>query len=135
MLVASQLFTTLAFADESGTYKLDGEGYYAYHHDFSKRDGQTNSFDLSRVYFGIKYNISDQFTARYLTDIGHEPGGGKLEVFAKYAYLDWGISSNGMLIFSWACKVPTTGTHWRKPGVIAQYANRRWNRSESTGLT
>lgn len=72
--------------------KLELKAYSLYHHDATEGDGQSNSFDISRVYIGAKYSMSDEFNARYLTDISHASGGGKFEVYTKYAYLDWSLS-------------------------------------------
>jgi len=65
------------------------KAFSSYHHDMTNGDGKSNSFDISRVYIGAKYEISKTLNARYLTDISHASGGGKFEVFTKYAYLDW----------------------------------------------
>lgn len=67
------------------------KAYFNYKHDGSEGDGQSNAFDFNRVYIGGKYQISEKFMARYLTDIGHESKTGKFEVFTKYAYLDWNL--------------------------------------------
>ncbi len=95
-LLTSQLRTVIQNApnNKSGAniselFKPEVKGFFYYHHDASTDDGQTNSFDFSRVYIGAKYTLSDKFTARYLTDVGHASGSGKFEVFTKYAYLDW----------------------------------------------
>ena len=77
---------------DPGTLTPEGKGYFYYLHDFTSGAGQENEFDFSRMYFGAKYQISEEFMARYLTDISHQPGGGKFEVFTKYAYLDWNLS-------------------------------------------
>ena len=60
---------------------------------------KANAFDNSRTYIGGKYALSDNLTFRYVSDIGHETGGGKFEVFAKYAYLDWKLNNSTHLIF------------------------------------
>ncbi|HUU27641.1 MAG TPA: hypothetical protein VM123_07505 [archaeon] len=73
-------------------------GYFFYHHDGSAGDGKTNSFDFSRVYIGGRYKLSDKFTFRYISDIGHETGGGKFEVFTKYAYLDWKLNPKAEIL-------------------------------------
>ena len=69
--------------------KVEGTGYFYYTHDASKGDGQSNSFDFARMYFGATYRLSDNFSVRYLSDFSHQDKTGKFEVFAKYAYVDW----------------------------------------------
>ena len=87
------LLSVSAFAGkEPGTVTPEGKAYFYYLHDFTSGAGQQNEFDISRMYIGAKYQISEEFMARYLTDISHQPGGGKFEVFTKYAYLDWNLS-------------------------------------------
>lgn len=76
---------------ESKKITPEVKAYFHYHHDGTEGDGQSNAFDFNRVYIGAKYKLSDSFTARYLTDIGHQGKTGKLEVFTKYAYLDWNL--------------------------------------------
>lgn len=86
------LLSASAFAGkEPGTLTPEGKGYFYYLHDFTSGAGQENEFDISRMYIGTKYQISEEFMARYLTDISHQPGGGKFELFTKYAYLDWNL--------------------------------------------
>jgi len=99
-----------AFALAENDFKVEGKGYFYYKHDASKDDSQSNSFDLSRMYIGAKYKLSDEFTVRYLTDIGHQDKTGKFEVFAKYAYVDWKIRDNLNLILG------LQGTNnWKQP--------------------
>lgn len=87
------LLSVSAFAgNEPGTVTPEGKGYFYYLHDFTSGAGQQNEFDISRMYIGAKYQISEEFMARYLTDISHQGGDGKFEVFTKYAYLDWNLS-------------------------------------------
>ena len=77
-------------------------GYLHYYYDLSEGDGKSNSFDISRLYFGGKYKLSDNFTARFLADMAHESGG-EFEMFAKYAYLDWKMNAlPANLIFGFA---------------------------------
>jgi len=85
--------------------KVEGKGYFYYYHDATDGDGQSNSFDLSRLYMGAKYRISDEFSVRYLTDVSHQASDadhkenyGKFEVFTKYAYMDWNISENNNMV-------------------------------------
>jgi len=80
---------------ESFTPELTGFMYYSL--DASDGADKANSFDISRVYMGGKFALSDKFTFRYLSDIGHETGGGKFEVFTKYACLDWKFSKSAAL--------------------------------------
>jgi len=108
--------------------KVEGKGYFYYHHDASKGDGQTNSFDFSRVYMGAKYKLSDEFTIRYLTDIGHQDKTGKLEVFAKYAYLDWKIMDNMSLVMG------LQGTNnWKQPENAWGYRSIQYAPMEKFG--
>lgn len=79
-----------------GNYKFEGTGYFYYDHSLGNgARGQHNAFDFSRMYFGIKYQISETFLARYLTDVSHKDNKGQLETLAKYAYLDWDLKKNG----------------------------------------
>ncbi|MEE9554941.1 MAG: hypothetical protein V3W18_11645, partial [candidate division Zixibacteria bacterium] len=90
LIIAMFLASASIIAGEPGTLTPEGKGYFYYLHDFSSGAGQDNEFDISRMYFGAKYQISEEFVARYLTDISHRDGG--FEVFTKYAYLDWNLS-------------------------------------------
>lgn len=109
-IVTTLTFINPAFALNERDIKVEGKGYFYYRHDASKDDGQSNSFDFSRMYIGAKYNLSDEFTIRYLTDMGHQDKTGKFEVFAKYAYVDWKINSNLNLVLG------LQGTHnWKQP--------------------
>jgi len=74
-------------------------GYLYYSLDGSSGADKANAFDISRVYVGGKYALADNFTFRYVSDIGHETGGGKFEVYTKYAYLDWKLGKPADLIF------------------------------------
>jgi hypothetical protein len=91
MILAFIVSSTFA-GNEPGTVTPEGKGYFFYMHDFTSGAGQENEFDFSRMYIGTKYQISEEFMARYLTDISHQTGGGKFEVFTKYAYLDWDLN-------------------------------------------
>ena len=75
------------------------EAFLYYSLDASSGADKANAFDNSRTYIGGKYALSDNFTFRYVSDIGHENGGGKFEVFTKYAYLDWKLNNSTHLIF------------------------------------
>ena len=93
-----------------GGLKIVGKGYFYYHHDASQGDGQTNSFDFARLYMGAKYHISDEFSVEYLTDIAHHDKTGKLEVYTKYAYVDWSITNKLNLVMG------LQGTsNWKQP--------------------
>jgi len=108
--------------------KVEGKGYFYYYHDASDGDGQTNSFDLSRLYMGAKYRISSEFTVRYLTDISHQDNSGKLEVYAKYAYMNWKISDNLNIVMG------LQGTNnWSKPEKAWGYRSIRKSPMEAFG--
>ena len=63
------LLLSPVLAGEAGSYKLEGKGYFHYLHDASKGDGQSNNFDFKRMYFGTKYQLSEEFMIRYLIEI------------------------------------------------------------------
>ncbi len=92
LMILAFIVSSVFAGNEPGTVTPEGKAYYFYVHDFTSGEGKDNEFDLSRMYIGAKYQISEEFVARYLTDITHESGGGKFEVFTKYAYLDWDLS-------------------------------------------
>lgn len=75
-------------------FKFEGQGFFAYRHDASEVDGQTNDFEMLRMNFGIKYFASDDLTLRYLTDISRESATGKIDATAKYAYVDWKVQKH-----------------------------------------
>src|SRR3989339_2288041 len=79
-------------------FKLEGQGFLVYTHDMSKGDGQSNNFEVQRMYFGIKYFAAENLTFRYLTDITGEGGTGKLDAYAKYAYADLKLNGRMNLI-------------------------------------
>jgi hypothetical protein len=117
-----------AVAGEPGTLKPEGKAYFYYLHDASEYDGQSNSFDLGRMYIGAKYFVDEDFTIRYLTDIGHESGGGKFEVFAKYAYLDWKMTDKLNVVMG------LQGTNnWSAPEKAWGYRQIRYSTTESFG--
>jgi hypothetical protein len=137
ILLLSALFMMPAFAyagKEPGTLTPEGKGYIYYYHDFSDPEafegaGQENEFDISRLYFGAKYQISEEFMARYLTDISHASGGGKFEVFTKYAYVDWALAEwNAHLLMG------LQGTNnWSMPEKAWGYRSIRKSPMESFG--
>ncbi len=117
-------------AGEPGTFKFEGKGYFYYLHDMTKGDGQSNSFDLSRMYMGVKHYISEDFTIRYITDIGHQGSDkdGKFEVFTKYAYLDWKLSGKTHLVMG------LQGTNnWSAPEKAWGYRQIQYSPMESFG--
>lgn len=91
----ASLLTSPVSAGEPGEVKIEGKGYFFYYHDMSEGNGQTNSFSLSRMYVGAKYFHSDGFTIRYLTDVYQN---NRIEVFTKYAYVDWKVKDNMNLV-------------------------------------
>jgi len=85
-----------AAAMEPGTFKPEGKGYFYYNHSLEKGEaGKDNRFEMSRMYFGGKYQVSEEFMIRYLTDVSHKDGTKQFETFAKYAYLDWNLGKYG----------------------------------------
>ncbi len=129
VLFLSLAFTAaLAQAGEPGKFKPEGKGYFYYLHDASEGDGQTNKFDISRMYIGAKYFVSEEFTIRYLTDISHAAGGGKFEVFTKYAYLDWKLGDRKNLVMG------LQGTNnWSMPEKAWGYRAIQYSPMESFG--
>jgi hypothetical protein len=81
---------------EPGEFKFSGKGYFYYFHSLNDgADGKDNEFDFSRMYFGAKFQVSEEFMVSYLTDMSHQSGSGKFEIFAKYAYVDWDLGHHG----------------------------------------
>ncbi|MFH1761739.1 MAG: hypothetical protein ABIA63_11630 [bacterium] len=75
---------------------------------FSDRESK---FDFSRIYAGVKYQLSDDFMAEYLTDAGRQDKTGQLELFTKYAYLDWKLGFLGAHL-----SMGLQGTYnWKQP--------------------
>jgi len=108
--------------------KIEGKGYFYYMHDMSEDDGQTNRFDFSRMYFGAKYRLSDNFSVRYLSDFSHEDKTGKFEVFAKYAYVDWNINDKLTAIMG------LQGTsNWKQPENAWGYRSIQYAPMEAFG--
>ena len=86
-----------AKADLNDYFQPELLGYLYYYHDGSAGNGKTNSFDISRAYIGARYKLSDNFSFRYLSDIGHSLTG-EFEMFTKYAYLDWKLDPKANLL-------------------------------------
>lgn len=106
--------------------KVEGTGYFYYTHDASKGDGQSNSFDFARMYFGATYRLSDNFSVRYLSDFSHQDKTGKFEVFAKYAYVDWKLNDKFNLIMG------LQGTsNWKEPENAWGYRSIQYAPMES----
>ncbi len=82
------------FSASDLNFKFEGQGFFAYRHDASEVDGQTNDFEMLRMNFGIKYFASDDLTLRYLTDISRESATGKIDATAKFAYVDWKVQKH-----------------------------------------
>lgn len=117
---------------EPGEFKLGGKGYFFYNHSLSDGGvGRSNAFDLSRLYFGAKFQISEKFMAQYMTDMAHESGG-KFETFAKYALLDWKMDAlsrwNGHLVMGLQSTY-----NWKIPEAVWGYRSIRWSPMESFG--
>jgi len=108
--------------------KIETTGYFYYKHDASEGDGQSNSFDLARMYLGAKYMLSENFTLRYLSDISHQDKTGKFEVFAKYAYVDWKVNDK----FSVIMGLQGTG-NWKEPEKAWGYRSIQYAPMESFG--
>ncbi len=122
------IFATQPFAFAENDIKVEGKGYFYYMHDASKDDGQSNSFDFSRMYIGAKYKLSDEFIVRYLTDMGHQDKTGKFEVFSKYAYVDWTIRNDLNLIMG------LQGTNnWKQPEDAWYYRSIQYAPMEMFG--
>ncbi len=72
--------------DTSDSFKPSGKPfakiYTNFHSNFSD-DGNTSAFEITRAYFGYKYNLSKNFSAKINLDIGN-PKAGNLE---QVAYL------------------------------------------------
>ncbi|MFP4520662.1 MAG: hypothetical protein ACLFQK_00810 [Fibrobacterota bacterium] len=72
---------------------------------------RANGFEISRIYAGGKYQISDNIKARILTDVSREEKTGKLETYAKYTYAEF----NAQKIKSSVCTgLQGTGL-WKTP--------------------
>lgn len=117
-------------AMETGTFKPEGKGYFYYSHSLEKgAAGQENLFEIFRMYFGGKYQVSEEFIIRYLTDMGHKDKTGQFETFAKYAYLDWKLNKYGGHLF-----LGLQGTHnWKVAEKAWGYRSIRWSPMESFG--
>ncbi len=127
-LAIMALIAIPVFALAENGFKVEGKGYFYYLHDASKGDAQSNSFDLSRMYIGAKYKLSDEFMVRYLTDIGHQDKTGKFEVFAKYAYVDWKIRNNLNILMG------LQGTNnWKQPEKAWGYRSIQYSPMEKFG--
>ncbi|MDH4035137.1 MAG: hypothetical protein OEV80_15205, partial [candidate division Zixibacteria bacterium] len=123
---------TVSAGMEPGEFKLGGKGYFFYNHSMSDGGaGQDNEFDVSRLYFGAKFQISEKFMAQYMTDIAHE-GGGEFESFAKYALLDWKMDAlsqwNGHLVLGLQSTY-----NWKIPEAAWGYRSIRYSPMESFG--
>ncbi|MCF7811226.1 hypothetical protein K9N50_09605 [bacterium] len=122
------IFATQPNAFAENEVKIEGKGYFYYMHDASKGDGQSNSFDFSRMYIGAKYKLSDEFTVRYLTDMGHKDKTGQFEIFSKYAYVDWKIRNDLNLIMG------LQGTNnWKQPEDAWYYRSIQYAPMEMFG--
>lgn len=131
-LVLLAPLTTVTAGMEPGTFKLGGKGYFSYNHSFSDGGaGQDNAFEITRLYFGAKFQISSKFMAQYLTDIAHE-NDGEFETFAKYALLDWKMDAlsqwNGHLVLGLQSTY-----NWKIPEAAWGYRSIRWSPMESFG--
>jgi len=109
-------------------FKFEGTGFFAYRHDASETDGQTNDFEILRMNFGIKYFASNDLTLRYLTDIARESGNGKIDANAKYAYADWKVHKNFNLL------IGVQGTYnWVPAEAAWGYRSILWSPMEAFG--
>ncbi len=79
-------------------YKIEGRGFFAYRHDATEGDGQSNEFEMARLNFGIRYFASDDLMLRYVTDIAREGATGKIDAQAQLAYVDWKIDKHFNLL-------------------------------------
>lgn len=126
LIVMIVLISQSAFAGmEPGTFKLEGKGYFYYSHEMGAIG---NEFDLARMYIGTKYQISEKFMARWISDIAHEDKK-EFELFAKYAYLDWDIGWQGGHLL-----MGLQGTNnWSAPEKAWGYRSIRYSPMESFG--
>lgn len=109
-------------------YKLDGRGYFAYRHDATDGDGQSNEFEMARMMFGLKYFASDDLTLRYLTDIARESGNGKIDAQAQLAYVDWKVDKRLNLLVGLQLT-----NNWAQTEVTWGYRSILWSPMEAFG--
>jgi hypothetical protein len=126
------LITISLQAGEIEKIKPEAKVFFYYYLDVSSYDNKAfternSEFDFSRIYAGLKYQLSDNFMARFLTDVGHRDKTGQLEVFAKYAYLDWNLEFLGT---HFIMGLQTT-YNWKQPEKMWGYRGIQYAPMES----
>lgn len=109
-------------------YKIEGRGFFAYRHDATEGDGQSNEFEMARMNFGIRYFASDDLTLRYVTDIARESGTGKIDAQAQLAYVDWKIDKHFNLLTGLL-----STNNWAQTEGIWGYRSILWSPTEAFG--
>lgn len=109
-------------------YKIEGRGFFAYRHDATDGDGQTNEFEMARMNFGIRYFASDDLMLRYVTDIARESGTGKIDAQAQLAYVDWKIDKHFNLLTGLLLT-----NNWAQTEVTWGYRSILWSPMEAFG--
>jgi hypothetical protein len=113
----------VTYADEVRNLKPEAKVFFHYRLDLTSSGDienftdRGNEFDFSRVYAGLKYRMSEDFLAHFLTDVGRRDNTGQLEVFAKYAYLDWSLGFAGAHL---TMGLQTT-YNWKQPETMWGY--------------
>jgi hypothetical protein len=121
----------LGFGEEGDKIKPEGKVFFHYLLDLTSIEGQELSdnkheFNLTRVYVGAKYNISDNFMARVLTDASYN---NRLDVFIKYGYLQWKLGAIKSKLL-----IGLQGTNnWKQPEKAWGYRGIRYSPMESFG--
>ena len=113
VLLASALMTSVAWADSFKAPALSGTVFAYYRHDLTSKEESSqegaNEFDIGRVYVTVKGAVAEKFHYRVTADVGREEvykynleydpvtgvytlvetkSLGRLDFFAKYAYVD-----------------------------------------------
>lgn len=94
VILALLLGTTSLFAQDKKESKSKGKVFVKIFSNFHSGLGSMNDdsgFELSRSYFGYKYQISDKLTGKVTLDIGNPKNDSKLErtAYVKNAMLTW----------------------------------------------
>lgn len=93
-----------AFALKAQTeFKPGGSGigtvFFNYKYDLTEDVTRASSFNLERAYLGYKYDFTQNLSGRVIFDMAYDPTVKSFTVFAKNAYLDWGLSPHFKLSF------------------------------------
>lgn len=94
VILALLLGTTTLFAQEKKESKPKGKAFAKIFMNFHNGLGSMNEnsgFELTRSYFGYKYQISDKLTGKVTFDVGNPKNGSSLEktAYVKNAMLTW----------------------------------------------